>query len=821
MSLEPRGLNVATLGKTPRPGLSIRIHLAMLIVLVALPSLVICVILLLTFAKDRRLEAENRTIQLATDLAADISSELERSITILRTLSTASSIGEGDFADFNEQARRALESEKRAIILVSQTGELLADTSAQSSQPRGAYAPALALQAALATDRPYVTDIKHSATGGAPVIDILLPVSTRNGARYALVMSLPVDKIQRRLREQSVGSRDWITEVSDHTGTLIARSRDHEAFVGRPSGSHLRLAGRPDRLAHYTRSIDGRMIVQAVDRTRVAEWTVGASVTQDFITSFVWSAIWKLALVILLLIGLAALLVRSYAQFLEAAFANIASGQPNGFGARLVKEAGAAAEAMAVGFASLRFSQHSLAAAMDVAGLATWGWNERRRNWLWSPEARSILGADGSALMDTTSFEALIHPDDRKEHRRRWEEALNRTGVYAFEYRIRRPSDGKTRWIQSRARVERIKGKPDLMIGALRDVTDEVNAKLERSASEERLRIALETADAGVWSFDLVSGAPEWDGQSCALFGCDPDQSPPELAQWLAKILSPESRADVERLMRAEIAAQAITTELQVRAGGPGNRWLMSSVRIKPGKEGAPPRLLGLSIDITARRHHEQHIAMLMREVNHRAKNMLAVVASIARQTARTNKEDYIPALVERIRALSYLQDLLVNNEYAGVQMADLVEAQLKPFGKEPGRINASGPPLLLTSAAAQAIGLALHELATNAIKYGSLSVEQGSLEICWWSEGGRAGISWREIGGPQTKREPRRGFGTTVITSLVEFATNGVVSLRFPGSGCEWELTCSLQSLTGPADPAFSLTPDRSRPGSTPKNSL
>lgn len=804
MSLEPQGLSVASFAKSPRSGLSIRMHLTLLIVLVCLPSLAISVILLLTFAMDRRLEAENRTVQLATDLAADISSELERSITILRILSTASSLSEGDFADFSQQARRALESGKRAIILVAQTGEVLADASAQSRQLRGAYAPALALQAALATDRPYVTDLQLGATSGAPVIDILLPVTTRNGARYAVVMSLPVDEIQRRLREKSVGARDWITEVYDQNRKLIARSRDHEAFVGRSSGSEPRLAGQPDRLAYYTRSLDGRVIVQAVDRTRLAEWTVSASVTQDFITSFVWSAIWKLALVILLMIGLAALLVRSYAQFLEAAFANIASGRPNGFGARLVKEAGVAAEAMAVGFAALRFSQHSQAAAMDVAGLATWGWNERRKDWLWSPEARSILGVDGSALMDTASFEAMLHPDDRAEHRRRWDEALNQTGVYAFEYRIRRPGDGKTRWIQSRARVERIKGKPDLMIGALRDVTDEVNAKLERSASEERLRIALETADAGVWSFDLVSGAPEWDTQSCALFGCAPGQSPPELAQWLEKILAPESRAEVETLMRAEIDAQAITTELQVRAGGPRNRWLMSSVRIKPGKEGEPPRLLGLSIDITARRHHEQHIALLMREVNHRAKNMLAVVTSIARQTARTNKEDYIPALVERIRALSYLQDLLVNNEYAGVQMADLVNAQLKPFGKEPDRIDASGPPLLLTSAAAQAIGLALHELATNAIKYGSLSVEQGALEIRWWLEGDRAGISWRETGGPQTRPEPRRGFGATVITSLVEFATSGVVSLRFPSSGCEWELTCSLQSLTGPADPAL-----------------
>lgn len=804
MAPAPRGLGMATLMKSPRSGLSIRVHLTILVLLMALPGLFISVILLLTFTKDRRLEAENRTIQLACDLAADISSELERSIKILRMLSTAASMNEGDFSDFSQQARRALESEKRVISLVGTAGELLADSSAPASQPLGAYAPTIALQAALATNEPYVSDLKLSATGDTQVIDILLPASTRYGARYVLVMSLPADAIQRRLREQSVGSRGWIAEVFDRKGARIARSRDHEALVGRPSGSDLRLGGRPDQLAHDTRSLDGRMIVQAFDRIPIAEWTVGASVTQDDITSFVWSAIWKLTLVILLMLGLAGLLVRSYSQFLEAAFANVAAGDPHGFGARLVKEAGAAAEAMAVGFAALRFSQHSLAAAIDVAGLATWGWDQRRGSCLWSSEAKCILGADASTLIDTASFEALIHPDDRTEHRRRWDEALNRTGVYAFEYRIVRPSDGTTRWIQSRARVERIKGNQDLMIGALRDVTDEVNATLELSASEERLRIALQMADAGVWSFDLVSGAPEWDAQSRALFGCAPAHSPPDLAQWLEKTLAPESRAEVERLMCGDMAAQTITTELQVRLGAPRNRWLMSSVRIKPGTEDAPPRLLGLSIDITARHDHEQHIAILMREVNHRAKNMLAVVTSIARQTARTNKDDYVPALVERIRALSYLQDLLVSNGYAGVQMTELVAAQLTPFGEEPGRIDASGPPLLLTAAAAQAIGLALHELATNAIKYGSLSVEKGSLEIRWWFEGDHASIRWREVGGPQTTPEPRRGFGTTIITSAVERATNGVVSISFPDSGCEWELTCALRSLTGAADPAL-----------------
>jgi two-component sensor histidine kinase len=181
-----------------------------------------------------------------------------------------------------------------------------------------------------------------------------------------------------------------------------------------------------------------------------------------------------------------------------------------------------------------------------------------------------------------------------------------------------------------------------------------------------------------------------------------------------------------------------------------------------------------------------------MREVNHRAKNMLSLVQAIARQTAAREPEDFIDRFTERLQALAANQDLLVRNEWRGVDAEDLVHAQLAHFADLAGsRITVDGPKLRLDAAAAQAVGLALHELATNAGKYGALSTDRGRVDICWGTDGDTLTMSWTERGGPRVTTPKRRGFGTTVIKLMVEHSTNGKVALGYAPSGLTWRLTC------------------------------
>jgi two-component sensor histidine kinase len=197
-------------------------------------------------------------------------------------------------------------------------------------------------------------------------------------------------------------------------------------------------------------------------------------------------------------------------------------------------------------------------------------------------------------------------------------------------------------------------------------------------------------------------------------------------------------------------------------------------------------------LDISERKEREEKENLLMREISHRAKNMLSVVHAIAQQTAIKDPEGFIESFSERIQALAASQDLLVRNEWNGVEIKDLAQAQLAHLADLIGhRIVLHGPTLRFKAAAAQAIGLALHELATNAAKYGALSTDKGRVDISWGTDGHTFTMSWTERDGPPVSAPGRRGFGTTVMEAMAERSLDGKVDLDYPATGVTWRLTC------------------------------
>jgi two-component sensor histidine kinase len=200
-------------------------------------------------------------------------------------------------------------------------------------------------------------------------------------------------------------------------------------------------------------------------------------------------------------------------------------------------------------------------------------------------------------------------------------------------------------------------------------------------------------------------------------------------------------------------------------------------------------RVIGTIADVTERKEREEKLHLLMREVNHRARNMLGVVDAITRQTI---PEDYAEHLSERIRALAAYQDLLVRSEWTGVEIEDLARAELSHFADLIGpRIVMNGPKLRLNPASAQAIGLALQELAANAGNYGALSTDAGRVDVGWGTEGDTLILSWTERGGPPVSPPKGRGFGSTAMTTMAERTVDGKVDLDYAPSGLTWRLTC------------------------------
>ena len=226
--------------------------------------------------------------------------------------------------------------------------------------------------------------------------------------------------------------------------------------------------------------------------------------------------------------------------------------------------------------------------------------------------------------------------------------------------------------------------------------------------------------------------------------------------------------------------------------------------------EGNIRNLVSTARDITERKAAEQHMHLLVNEVNHRAKNLLAVVQAVARQTAgEENPKLFAKCLGERIGALAASHGLIVDSEWKGVDVGKLVTIQLSPFFDLIGsRVTLKGPPALLKPAAAQALGMALHELTTNACKYGALSCSTGSVCVEWdvAIHGGASifKIRWSEHGGPQPKEPERHGFGQKVMVQAPEDALEGAVKLKYPSSGLVWE-------LTAPAGRAICMAPQSS----------
>jgi two-component sensor histidine kinase len=193
------------------------------------------------------------------------------------------------------------------------------------------------------------------------------------------------------------------------------------------------------------------------------------------------------------------------------------------------------------------------------------------------------------------------------------------------------------------------------------------------------------------------------------------------------------------------------------------------------------------------REQAEQQILLLMREVNHRSKNMLAVVQAIARQMPSTDPKLFVRQFSDRIVGLAASQDLLIESNWQGVRVADLVRSQLALFRELIGtRIEISGPPVRLQPPAAQAIGMALHELATNASKYGALSDSNGRVRVSWRMQG--AGderefvLVWAEEDGPPVKVPDRRGFGYTIMVAMVEKSLDATVTIDYAQAGLVWK---------------------------------
>jgi PAS domain S-box-containing protein len=271
-------------------------------------------------------------------------------------------------------------------------------------------------------------------------------------------------------------------------------------------------------------------------------------------------------------------------------------------------------------------------------------------------------------------------------------------------------------------------------------------------------------------------------------------------------IIPAESLSAVKALKVAALATgTAKDNELRIHDGS-SIRWL--DLHVEPLRDAAGD-IVGLTcvaVDVTERKEGEAHLRLLMRELTHRSKNLLAVIQAMARQTARHagSIDGFLEQFSARLQALARSHDLLVQEEWHGVSLNELVRSQLAPYyDHSTSQITLNGPTVMLRPEAAQSLGLALHELAINAVRYGALSAPSGRVSIAWTWQPQReppvVEILWVESGGPAVGPPAERGFGSLVVERNLARALEADVDLSFGADGVSCRITVPIAQLSQP----------------------
>ncbi len=340
-------------------------------------------------------------------------------------------------------------------------------------------------------------------------------------------------------------------------------------------------------------------------------------------------------------------------------------------------------------------------------------------------------------------------------------------------------------------------------------------AELERSnrqlqQSEERRNLALAAGKMGSWDWDLVRGDCIWDEGQRRIFGVAPDFA--VILPGLRKLVH---RDDWSMLYRALKGARrdAGSRQIEFRIYRPdgGVAWCLGTVAASTDAANRITRISGVTIDITDRKEAEERQLLLAREVDHRAKNALAVVHAIVSLTRADNIAQFVAAVEGRVQALARAHSLLSESRWQGANISDIIEEELAPY-RAPhfDRVRISGTSLSLDPSTAQALALALHELATNAAKYGALSQPSGRLQVSWSHANGRLQLQWIERGGPALGRVEPGGFGLRVIKASVEGQLDGKVEFDWRQDGLRCALSVPLAAKS-------EILPNTERPAERP----
>ena len=328
--------------------------------------------------------------------------------------------------------------------------------------------------------------------------------------------------------------------------------------------------------------------------------------------------------------------------------------------------------------------------------------------------------------------------------------------------------------------------------------------KAQRALAERNMQLALagKAGLVGTYAHDFNSELMQISEGYAAIHGLPEGTTESSRSEWKRRVL-PE---DLTRKLAVEHKAFRerrgdYSVEYRIDRDGEG-RWIESRGFISYDSDGSPQRIIGVNIDITARKRAEEQQRVLVAELDHRVKNVLATVSAVAGQTLETSKSmpHFVAALDGRIRSMAIAHELLSTRQWQGMPLAELVRREFAAYASS-NNTKIDGPEVMLSAEAGQAMAMVIHELVTNAAKYGALSTQSGRVSVRWYRKlNGSAQLIliWEETGGPRVEAGKKSGYGTGVVRDLIPYEFGGAVELSFGPEGVQCRLEIPFDRISG-----------------------